>query len=89
MRLSAQVLSLVAGTVAGAAVAGCGGAQVLAPQRSGPENVPQPTIVAVATPTQPPGSNANQSRPPTTPVLTTSTEPEPNPEDYPVDCGRG
>ena len=88
MRLPSPVLSLLAGTVAGAAVAGCGGSQVLAPQRSAPENAPQPTVVAVAPPRQP-ATNTNQSRPPTTPVVTTSTEPEPNPEDYPVDCGRG
>lgn len=91
MRLPAQVLSLVAGTVAGAAVAGCGGSQVLSPVRATPTaSTPAPTIVAISTPAQPPASNTNQPPPPTTPIVPTTSEPQPvDPMDYAVDCGRG
>lgn len=90
MRLSPRLLSLVAGgaTLAATGLAGCGGTV----QRLSTETAPSPTPapLVASTPRVTP-TTTNTNAPPSEPVITTvGTSPEPmNPEDYPVDCGRG
>lgn len=89
MRLSPRLLSLVAGSAASVAtLAGCGGSVQSLPRAETAPSTPAPRVAATPRVT-PSTTNTNASTEPViTPVGTSSSEPM-NPEDYPVDCGRG
>lgn len=91
MRLSPRLLSLVAGsaTLAAASLAGCGGTVQRLSTETAPSTTATPQVAStprVASRTA--NTNATPSEPVVTTVGTSSSEPM-NPEDYPVDCGRG
>lgn len=89
MRLSPRLLSLVAGsaTLAATSLAGCGGTVQRLSTESAPSTTPRVASTPRVTPTTT-NTNATPSEPVITTVGTSSSEPM-NPEDYPVDCGRG
>jgi hypothetical protein len=79
MRLNPTVLSILAGTIAGAALTGCGGASQTtetSTQRTEAESIEVPTTVSTTSTT--------------TGASTLPATNGPQPEDlYAVDCGRG
>ena len=75
MRLSPNVLALLAGSLATASLGGCGGA---APRPEPQVNAPARVVVV---------ANPPATVPP--PTVTSVPQGPPHPEDYPVDCGRG
>jgi hypothetical protein len=91
MRLSPRLLSLVAGsaTLAATSLAGCGGTVQRLSTESAPSTTSAPRVASTprVTPTTT-NTNATPSEAVITTVGTSSSEPM-NPEDYPVDCGRG
>ncbi len=86
MRLSPQVLGLLASTAIGASLGGCGGASVATrPPVVVAARVATPPVVVAARVVPPVTTNAT----PTTPLPATQIATTPDPYDYPVDCGRG
>lgn len=78
MRLNSTVLSILAGTLAGAALTGCGGAS----QTTETSSTARTETEAVEAPPPPVSSTT------TTATLPASNGPQPE-EEYAVDCGRG